>query len=98
MKKTKVCVHCHKRKTISHFSKATRYNYDDGLTLWCKECFQEYREKTKEHRKEHGRKYYLEHLAEFSTKEKCVNAGNFSKESFKNSWSSMNINFICVEK
>jgi hypothetical protein len=71
--KTKVCVHCHKRKSVSHFSKATRYNYDDGLTLWCKECFKDYRKKNKDKIKIHSRKYYLANLDEFKRKRKIYN-------------------------
>lgn len=64
----KTCSKCKERKPLDDFSKRARAT--DGLASWCKRCFREYRDNTKEQRKEKQKQYYQKKRSLFLRKAK----------------------------
>ena len=78
---TKVCKRCDKSKSLTEFSK--NKNFKDGLQIYCKICFKEYKKKyyieNKSEILKKSKKYYVENQELIITRVKVWGNNNKSK-------------------
>ena len=72
MENTKICSKCGRELPLECFSKLKHSK--DGLNVWCKDCFKQYRAEHAEEKAEYMKQYRAEHKEEIAAYDKQYNA------------------------
>ena len=82
MKNLRKCLRCGNLKTIDHFSQNNLRL--DGLSIWCKDCYRDYRQHNKESISEYHKGYYLKNIEHELTRGRIWKENN--KDKRKQDW------------